>query len=83
MTREQRHEGDVANLKLKGPADIPLDPHEYPAAEWPIQKQFVATYDLTAERDPSVPAGPQTSFVYVGRQSPDAPWKVLGVGSGP
>ena len=80
---EKRHEGDVANLTLKGPANISLDPHEYPPAEWPIQEQFVATYDLTAERDPSMPPGPQVSFVYVGREKPDSPWKLLGVGSGP
>ena len=80
---ETRHEGDVANLELEGPANVSLDTHEYPPAEWPIQEQFVATYDLTAERDPSMPAGPQTSFVYVGREKPDSPWRMLGVGSGP
>jgi hypothetical protein len=81
---EQRHEGDISHLVIKGPAAIFLDPQQYSKTDWPIQEQFTVEYDLLVPRQPATEeVGPQIRFVYVGRQAGDSPWKILSVGTGP
>jgi hypothetical protein len=81
---EQRHEGDIANLTLDGPTGIDPLLDAYPRTDWPIQEQFVVEYDLLVAREQSAQeAGPQLRFVYVGKQTPDSPWRVMGAGTGP
>jgi hypothetical protein len=79
---EQRHEGDIANLALDGPTDIDPRLDAYPRTDWPIQEQFGVNYELLVPRD-TEGAGHQTRFAYVGKQTPDSPWRVMGVGTGP
>jgi hypothetical protein len=81
---EQRREGDISHLALKGPSAISTDPHEYSKTEWPTQEQFQVEYDLIIPREAATETvGSQIRFVYVGRQSAQAPWRILSVGTGP
>lgn len=69
---------------MDGPRAIFLDPSEYPKTDWPIQEQYVVTYELAVPRQKETEEpGALTRFIRVGRQTPDSPWKILGVGTGP
>ena len=83
--RDPAQPGDITDLVIDRTYSTPPDP----LFDWPIQQEVVVTYNLLVARpyangggNPG-PTGENTRFVIVGRQTPDSPWKVLSVGTGP
>ena len=46
-------------------------------------QQALVTFDATYKKVYGSTDGPQTRFVYVGRQGAAGPWRILGIGTGP
>jgi len=46
-------------------------------------QQALVTFDATYKKVYGATDGPQTRFVYVGRQGASGPWRILGIGTGP
>jgi len=46
-------------------------------------QQALVTFDATYKKVYGSTDGPQTRFVYVGRQGTAGPWRILGIGTGP
>jgi len=72
-------EGDKGDLAF---SDLRLGDFHlcgFPLSEWPIQGQ-IGVHRTHEVADPLVPEG---WTVYVGRMTPELPWKVLTMGTGP
>jgi len=46
-------------------------------------QQALVTFDAAYKKVYGSTDGPQTRFVYVGRQGASGPWRILGIGTGP
>jgi hypothetical protein len=46
-------------------------------------QQALVTFDATYKKVYGATSGPQTRFVYIGRQGAAGPWRILGIGTGP
>jgi hypothetical protein len=91
---ETRHDGDIRNLTVTGPANVQTDrplaqtgtsmPVMADAKDQSVTEMFTADYELVKVRQPGTEEpGQQVRFIYVARQTPSSPWRVLELGTGP
>lgn len=67
----------IKDLKLKGPANIPLYGKSYKEVQ--VAADFHVEYK-TKNQDSD---GLQIRFVYVAKKTKNSPWKIISVGTGP
>ena len=67
----------ISNVTVTQPAHIPLD------GEYTDEVQVVATYTARFKRVLTADSGPQTRFLYLGRNDAGQPWLIFSIGSGP
>jgi CMP-2-keto-3-deoxyoctulosonic acid synthetase len=90
---EHRHKGDIRNLVVDGPYNIQTDhPLVQTGTNQPVvdeangtvTEMFTADYYLVKVREAATEEpGQQVRFIEVTRQSPNSPWRVLEIGTGP
>jgi hypothetical protein len=79
-------DSDRANTLSVKSVHVRVSPAPFARGDYPgftnIQQALV-TFDATYKKVYGSTDGPQTRFVYVGRQGAAGPWRILGIGTGP
>jgi hypothetical protein len=79
-------DSDRSNTLSVTGVHVRVGPAPFARADYPgftnIQ-QAIVTFDATYKKVYGSTDGPQTRFVYVGRQGAAGPWRILGIGTGP
>ena len=79
-------DSDQKNTLALTDVHLNVSPAPFARGEYPgfsdIQQAMV-TFDASYRKVYGSTNGPQTRFVYVGRQGAGGPWRILGIGTGP
>jgi Domain of unknown function (DUF4829) len=79
-------DSDRSNTLSVTGVHVKVSPAPFARGDYPgftnIQQALV-TFDATYKKVYGSTDGPQTRFVYVGRQGAAGPWRILGIGTGP